>query len=627
MDRSETPKTAVGLSEGETRILMLRPSKTGDVVCELRPLFPSRDAGTYSALSYAWGDPKDTENITVEGKDFPVTRNLKSALINLVNLGDPLPIPLWVDAICINQHDDEENRQQLGLMSDIYRKATNAIVWLGPEADDSSIAMQSLIKLAQYCLEHKLHGIDIGKARGNSAQWTTVRAVIGCLDFAFERSNEIPLRAIQALLERSWWSPVWTLQEFALAKDVDFRCGSDRLTWQQLWYAMKILFLCSKLETPTVLEHIVVIGPMVRNFYRSRAFRVSLQEKAHSNGTLFRAMSYAYQCGSECSDHRDYVYGVLGMANDEAAKSVVVNYATLTVKNVFVQATKQLLRVHGLDLLRYCYFRAEKRDVELPSWVPQWNGLRVCGLLGSRFRSQRRASSGLPRAVEPVSLGEHDTITLGGVAIDTIVSFADRVQDHDSMNEWLQELRKMIQNSEIYTSLHERMEAVWRTPCADTIYDGHKQLRKAQSKDGQVIKLLLDNSSENLLNGKDETTYVFEDVSVNSMDWAKIRCSIPKSKFHKHGDTMKRTRDYVHSVVQPLPDWRVFATEKGYLGLGPSTAQLGDHVCIFATAGTPHILRPVKTGSDSYRLIDEAYVHGLMKGECKANKLTAFTLI
>ncbi|KAL9583855.1 MAG: hypothetical protein Q9212_002473 [Teloschistes hypoglaucus] len=339
-------------------------------------------------------------------------------------------------------------------------------------------------------------------------------------------------------------------------------------------------------------------------------------------------MSYAYQCGLKCSDHRDYVYGMLGMANDEAAKSVVVNYATLTVRNIFVAATKQLLRLHGLYSLRYCYFQAEKRDVELPSWVPQWNGPRVCGLLGTRFRSQRQASSGLPRAVESVSLGEHDSITLGGVAIDTIVSFANRVEDHDSMNEWLQELRKTIQNSEVYTALHQRMEAVWRTPCADVMIDGKIDVRPAQSEDGQVIKLLLDNSSENFIDGKDKVTQVVEYIATAEMGYsAKIRCSFPNSKFYKHGDTKQRTRDYVHSVLQPLPEWRAFATEQGYLGLGPSTAQLGDNVCIFATARTPHILRPVMTGSDSYRLIGEAYVNGLMKGECKANKLTEFTLI
>lgn len=175
----------------------------------------------------------------------------------------------------------------------------------------------------------------------------------------------------------------------------------------------------------------------------------------------------------------------------------------------------------------------------------------------------------------------------------------------------------------MYTSLHERLEAVWCTPCVDVVVDF--RFRTAQSEDGQVINLLLNHSSEDLLDGKDKTTIVFRYNHIKSGD--KIRCSFPESEFREHGDTEKRIRTYMRSVFVRVPDWRVFTTEKGYLGLGPSTAQLGDHVCIFATAGTPHILRAVNSGSDSYRLIGEAYVHGLMDGEYKANKLTKCTLI
>lgn len=188
---------------------------------------------------------------------------------------------------------------------------------------------------------------------------------------------------------------------------------------QQLWDAIQILYW--RLQISTVLEHNVLIGSILQRFSLTAKFRFSLQEKAYSNGTLtlFEAMYSASNGAFECSDHRDYVYGMLGMANDEVAKSVVVNYATLTAKSVFVQVTRQFLRVHGLAVLRYCYFRAEKRDVELPSWVSQWNGPKAPILFGSHIRPQRQASSGLKQAAEPVDLRENDSITLSGVAIDT----------------------------------------------------------------------------------------------------------------------------------------------------------------------------------------------------------------
>ena len=50
-------------------------------------------------------------------------------------------VRLWVDALCINQSDLEERAQQVLRMREIYAKAKYTLVWLGPEADNSSAAM------------------------------------------------------------------------------------------------------------------------------------------------------------------------------------------------------------------------------------------------------------------------------------------------------------------------------------------------------------------------------------------------------------------------------------------------------------------------------------------------------
>lgn len=59
-----------------------------------------------------------------------VTLNLHLALEDLV--GKCEDIVIWIDAICINQSDDEEKSIQVLHMRDIYVQAEETFVWLRP---------------------------------------------------------------------------------------------------------------------------------------------------------------------------------------------------------------------------------------------------------------------------------------------------------------------------------------------------------------------------------------------------------------------------------------------------------------------------------------------------------------
>jgi hypothetical protein len=52
---------------------------------------------------------------------------------------------IWIDAICINQNDDDDERgEQVKRMADIYRWASRVVVWLGLPSNKSSLAMTTL---------------------------------------------------------------------------------------------------------------------------------------------------------------------------------------------------------------------------------------------------------------------------------------------------------------------------------------------------------------------------------------------------------------------------------------------------------------------------------------------------
>jgi len=58
---------------------------------------------------------------------------------------------------------------------------------------------------------------------------------------------------------------------------------------------------------------------------------------------------------------------------------------------------------------------------------------------------------------------------------------------------------------------------------------------------------------------------------------------------------------------------RLFRTSTELLGLGPMDMVIGDEVWILAGAKMPFVLRSLENGR--YRLLGQAYVHGVMHGE------------
>lgn len=100
----------------------------------------------FNALSYAWGIPDNLANIVINGKATSVRSNLESALCHLrdYHVWATRGFPLWVDALCINQEDDEERNNQVEMMGDIYLGAHRVLAWLGEGDVDTYWLVPSL---------------------------------------------------------------------------------------------------------------------------------------------------------------------------------------------------------------------------------------------------------------------------------------------------------------------------------------------------------------------------------------------------------------------------------------------------------------------------------------------------
>jgi hypothetical protein len=103
-------------------------------------------------LSYVWGDPNVTKNITVDGHTFPVATNLAAVLEVLAETFDNeqlLRYLFWIDAVCINQNNLLERSEQVQLMGNIFRSTKGVVGWLGLEDDRSTIAIELVKHMAE----------------------------------------------------------------------------------------------------------------------------------------------------------------------------------------------------------------------------------------------------------------------------------------------------------------------------------------------------------------------------------------------------------------------------------------------------------------------------------------------
>lgn len=168
----------------QTRLLIIQPATSADAAlrCRIVPhelQDPYEQADCYDALSYAWGSSELTQQMwTHDDVVLPVTQNLYDALIHLRHRS--LERILWADAVCIDQSNDREKERQIMIMRRIYAHAQCVIVWLGSEADDSTVALN------------------------------TIR------DASFEEppefSNASPkLKSLEALFSRPWFSRIWVV--------------------------------------------------------------------------------------------------------------------------------------------------------------------------------------------------------------------------------------------------------------------------------------------------------------------------------------------------------------------------------------------------------------------------------
>jgi hypothetical protein len=149
----------------------------------------------YEALSYTWGSTEQDSTITCDDVPLLVTQNLYDAIKYLRNPEHERI--MWIDAVCINQRHDQERTEQVGIMKDIYAKASRVVIWLGKETSEDKAAFSILNRFNEIFAKYGL--VDIGPYPDES---------LGLPSY-----YDPQWLALVRLFQREWFQRIWVVQE------------------------------------------------------------------------------------------------------------------------------------------------------------------------------------------------------------------------------------------------------------------------------------------------------------------------------------------------------------------------------------------------------------------------------
>lgn len=274
----------------------------------------------YAALSYTWGDPTKVKPITVNGKKMNVTENLWNALFHIRD--SRRRQTLWVDAICINQSDNEEKSAQVPLMSFIYSRAKEVIIWLGDHKSPRWIEQASL---SDY-----------------EVNWAVTRAT---------DSWAVTKYWLYVLTQEEYWKRCWIVQEVTMASRLRLLSGRSSLSWSDF---VKLLNLY-KSKVPldgTAIDYVLRLESL-RNTKYVDGNSYSLDRLLETFGDCF------------CTVTLDKVFAFVGMASDCLDGCLSVNYtkSPLTVYQDLINHWNSRCLRTGNDAIGTARFAALIRSI------------------------------------------------------------------------------------------------------------------------------------------------------------------------------------------------------------------------------------------------------------------------
>ncbi|KAK0642159.1 heterokaryon incompatibility protein-domain-containing protein [Cercophora newfieldiana] len=577
----ELPRLDLGADQ--IRILTLRRGSWNDAIsCDLE-IARLQSNPQYEALSYAWGDATVRAPIILDGCMYQVTTNLEAALRRLRH--PTRDRRLWVDALCINQADDAEKSHQVNLMSHIYSNAAHGLMWLGEHEEDSPLhhlsqpAQQNRGVTASITRSEVIAAFGLIRLMGSGCHVSSRVPDEGeNLDSVYHL--EAPsLNALATLMGLDWWKRIWTVQEVVLPANVTVICGDMQLDWAVFSQAA-INFVDHIQEDCCNIDYEAGVG-LARFHFAIDPISIC-RRRGYQGANYILETLWLFQ-GRRASDERDKIYALLGLG---PTPLLCADYS-LGWREVYCAAAESLLRTPAIGLQALLRRHEYDRDLDLPSWVPDWRAQTEQDLLSRElawfnFYDGFNAAGGTKFTSKPSHSAE---LYLLGTAVDDVATSLGRphatADDLETDTHWRGLLEDMVNLTDNYPYGWTYIDAYFRT-----VRCGMSML---PATDGSFARLHPGDSSQ----------------LARVRDWEAARGLDP--------------------VLLGTSRQRLFLTKSGLLGMGPEETRPGDKVYILHGGNVPFVLRPASQQGlpDRYTYVGDAYVDGVMDGEALDDGSTA----
>jgi hypothetical protein len=624
------------LLEGRViRLIELIPGAWNDPVSIRLFVTELEHAPEYDAISYVWGDPSKTVPITCNGRKLNVTPNLNAAFKRIRLTYRPRIV--WADAVCasrsremvetlttvkvcINQQHTAERSHHVAFMGEIYRYAKKVLVCMGRDTDGGAEDVASLVHEISEMISGYKSILDM--------------PALGASDPLYDDPR---WRAVATLHRVPWFKRAWVIQEVGIAQNPRVLYGPVEFSYRDLMKLALWTMRCApNLDTKSGVSFFSVHTGWMD-------WSDNWRDAASDPGEDFVDLLNQAR-GLSCRDPRDHIYSLLGHplaraeSGSESALIIDPDY-NKDPMDVWFNLAVILLTKHGIRVLSSVEHNEDNFKKDYPSWIPWcWPEEYVSCTLGCYHGFYYVADGGISVAPsgQQLAVDEERQLHVQGIGFDSVKTvFAFTPDDLSASPAELVSLAASTSPT-IHPQRHA-LRAIWL------------HVQKLADSSGTIYGLdWLDAFSLTLIAGitvyhsaekdiaqhrRDFAAYFllwlqgifkpslseFETINSTLTSWKRERDGDETGKADQVADCRDGDAEKFYVDMKLMCDGRsFFFTEKGYFGLGSWITRPKDRVCVLFGAKCPVLLREWSDGHQTvqrYKLVQEAYVHKLMRGE------------